>query len=80
MAELTVNAEDYRSAIGQFATGVAVISCLDSSGRPVGITVNSLTSVSLDPPTLLWCLGDGTVNREDLAASSIFAVNILGEA
>lgn len=79
MTEITVNAKDYRRAIGQFATGVAVVSCLDAKARPVGITVNSLTSVSLDPPALLWCLGDDALYREAFTACSLFAVNILGE-
>src|SRR5262249_25600424 len=47
----------YRRALGTFATGVTVVTAEDSEG-PLGLTVNSFTSVSLDPPLILWCLGD----------------------
>ena len=45
-----------RDALGCFATGVTVVTCLDDGRRPAGLTVNSFTSVSLDPPLLLVCL------------------------
>ena len=45
-----------RDCLGNFATGVAVITTLGDEGRGVGLTVNSLTSLSLDPPLVLWCL------------------------
>ena len=44
----------FRQALGSFPTGVAVITALGASGRPLGVTVNSFTSVSLDPPMVLW--------------------------
>ena len=45
-----------RDALGCFATGVTVVTCLDDDGKPAGLTVNSFTSVSLDPPLLLVCV------------------------
>ncbi|MGH3182885.1 MAG: flavin reductase family protein [Streptosporangiaceae bacterium] len=51
----TVDADAMRRAMGRFVTGVAVITTLDAGGQPHGMTVNSLTSVSLDPPLLLVC-------------------------
>ena len=45
-----------RDALGCFATGVTVVTCLAEDGTPAGLTVNSFTSVSLDPPLLLVCL------------------------
>ena len=48
-----------RHAMGCWTTGVAVITTADRNGRPHGMTVNSLTSVSLDPPPLLACLTHG---------------------
>ena len=45
-----------RDALGCFATGVTVVTCVDADGGPTGLTVNSFTSVSLDPPLLLVCL------------------------
>ena len=45
-----------RDALGCFATGVTVVTALDRDGRPAGLTVNSFTSVSLEPPLLLVCI------------------------
>jgi flavin reductase (DIM6/NTAB) family NADH-FMN oxidoreductase RutF len=66
-----------RRTMGRFATGVAVITtALD--GVPHGMTVNSLTSVSLDPPMLLVCFNRGARTAECVEQSGRFAVNILG--
>ncbi|MEW2386448.1 flavin reductase family protein [Micromonospora sp. NPDC047707] len=66
-----------RRAMGRFATGVAVITTR-MGGVPHGMTVNSLTSVSLDPPLLLVCFNRGARTAECVQASGRFAVNILG--
>jgi len=47
---------DFRRALAQFATGVTVVTTRAPDGTPTGLTVNSFTSVSLDPPLVLWCL------------------------
>jgi flavin reductase (DIM6/NTAB) family NADH-FMN oxidoreductase RutF len=65
-----------RQTMGRFATGVAVITTEDASG-PHGMTVNSLTSVSLDPPLLLVCFNHGARTAEAAVASGRFVVNIL---
>lgn len=68
----------YRRAMGAFATGVAVVSAVRSGGAVAGLTVNSLSSVSLAPPLLLWCLGD-TCERYDLfATAQTWGLTILG--
>jgi flavin reductase (DIM6/NTAB) family NADH-FMN oxidoreductase RutF len=67
----------YREALGSFPTGVAVVTAA-GAGAHIGITVNSFTSVSLDPPLVLWCM-DRKSGRHDLfAAAPAFTVNILG--
>jgi flavin reductase (DIM6/NTAB) family NADH-FMN oxidoreductase RutF len=66
-----------RRTMGRFATGVAVITT-SLRGEPHGMTVNSLTSVSLEPPLLLVCLTEGTRTAEAVRESGRFAVNILG--
>ena len=43
-----------RKALGAFPTGVAVMTTLDATGRACGLTVNSFSSVSLNPPLILW--------------------------
>ena len=65
-----------RRAMGRFATGVAVVTTY-AGGAPHGMTVNSLTSVSLDPPLLLVCLTNGARSTEATAEAGRFAVNIL---
>lgn len=68
----------FRDSLAQFPTGVAVITALGDEDRPAGLTVNSFTSLSLDPPLILWCL-DRASNCADLfAPGGSFAVNILG--
>jgi len=66
-----------RDALGCFATGVTVVTCLNAAGEPAGITVNSFTSVSLDPPLLLVCLAKPAASAGALIEASHFAVNVL---
>lgn len=73
----TKAAADLRRALGRFATGVAVVTVRGLDGRPVGLTINSFSSVSLDPPLVLWCLANRSPRLADFAAASHFAVNVL---
>ena len=66
-----------RDALGCFATGVTVVTCVDDSGRPAGLTVNSFTSVSLDPPLLLVCISKAATSAAALTSASHFAINVL---
>jgi flavin reductase (DIM6/NTAB) family NADH-FMN oxidoreductase RutF len=66
-----------RDALGSFATGVTVATCVDASGQPFGLTVNSFTSVSLDPPLLLVCIAKDARCGPALAEAGHFAVNVL---
>ena len=66
-----------RDALGCFATGVTVVTCLGPDGNPAGLTVNSFTSVSLDPPLLLVCLHKMAASATALIEASHFAVNVL---
>jgi flavin reductase (DIM6/NTAB) family NADH-FMN oxidoreductase RutF len=68
---------DYRNALGQFATGVTIITARANDGRGIGLTVNSFTSVSLDPPLVLWCLSRQATDFTHFHAASRFAVNVL---
>ncbi len=67
----------YREALGSFPTGVAVVTAAGGA-HPVGITVNSFTSVSLDPPLVLWCMDRGSGRHALFADAAAFTVNILG--
>jgi flavin reductase (DIM6/NTAB) family NADH-FMN oxidoreductase RutF/pimeloyl-ACP methyl ester carboxylesterase len=66
-----------RDAMGCFATGVTVITTSDSDGAPMGFTANSFTSVSLDPPLVLFCVKRESANVEALRQRGAFAVNVL---
>src|SRR5712692_8710820 len=68
---------DFRRALGQFATGVTVVSTRAKDGRRVGITVNSFSSVSLDPPLVLWSLSRQAPSFADFTSASHFAINVL---
>jgi len=75
---VNVSTIDFRTVIGQFATGVTVVTALDGD-RPEGITVNALASVSLDPPILMIALDRRRFILPAIDASGRFAVNILAE-
>jgi flavin reductase (DIM6/NTAB) family NADH-FMN oxidoreductase RutF len=66
-----------RGAFGTFLTGVTVITTRDADGVPRGMTANSFTSVSLDPPLLLICVGKSATSFPAFAVSPSFAVNVL---
>lgn len=70
---------DLRQAFGRFMTGVTVVTTCDASGRPLGFTANSFTSVSLHPPLLLVCPGRFLSCFDAFATCTDFAVNILAE-
>jgi flavin reductase (DIM6/NTAB) family NADH-FMN oxidoreductase RutF len=68
---------ELRKALGQFATGVTVVTTRSADGSPVGLTVNSFTSVSLDPPLLLWCLGRNSLNFDVFRLAEQQLINVL---
>lgn len=71
--------QDLRKILGQFLTGVTVVTTLDQDGMPVGFTANSFTSVSLDPPLILVCLSRSTGLAQIFGTVASFAVNILSK-
>ncbi|MFJ5958346.1 flavin reductase [Paenarthrobacter sp. NPDC092416] len=68
---------DFRSALGQFATGVTVVTTVAADGRKVGLTANSFTSVSMEPPLVLWCPSKRAPSLADFEDATHFAINIL---
>jgi flavin reductase (DIM6/NTAB) family NADH-FMN oxidoreductase RutF len=68
---------DFRRALGEFATGVTVVTTRAEDGRRVGVTANSFTSLSLDPPLVLWCLDKQAPSVPAFSACTHFAVNVL---
>ena len=74
---MVVSPDLFRQVAGCFATGVTVVTTQDRQGVPYGLTVNSFTSVSLDPPLVLVCLDNGLTGLDIFLESDRFAVNIL---
>ena len=69
----------YREALGRFATGVAIVTCAGDGQGPVGVTVNSFASLSLDPPLVLFCLDYKALSFDAFHEASHFVINVLGE-
>ncbi len=74
-----VSSEEFRRACGRFATGVTIASVVDNQGIPHGLTVSSFTSVSLEPPLILICLGHAVSVIDAFRASPYFGINVLAE-
>jgi flavin reductase (DIM6/NTAB) family NADH-FMN oxidoreductase RutF len=75
----SVASAEFRRACGRFPAGVTIASVLDAQGAPHGLTVSSFTSVSLDPPLILICLGHRVSAIEAFRASAHFGINVLAE-
>jgi flavin reductase (DIM6/NTAB) family NADH-FMN oxidoreductase RutF len=71
-------ARAYRDALGCFATGVTVVTTQTDSG-PLAITVNSFTSVSMQPPLLLWCPDRSSLRHDAFVTAQRFAIHVLAE-
>ena len=71
---------ELRTAFGSFMTGVTIVTTAGSEGQPRGFTANSFTSVSLEPPLLMICIGKSAASVEVFRQARGFAVNILSES
>lgn len=69
-----------RSAFGQFATGVCVLGLETQDGERIGMTLNSFTSVSLDPPLLLVCLGHFLRSHGHIVGAGGFGISVLAQS
>jgi flavin reductase (DIM6/NTAB) family NADH-FMN oxidoreductase RutF len=67
----------FRQCLGKFATGVTVVTCTDKQGRPCGITANSFSSVSLEPPLILWNIAKVSNSLDAYLEAEHFVVNVL---
>jgi flavin reductase (DIM6/NTAB) family NADH-FMN oxidoreductase RutF len=68
---------EFRDALGMFATGVTIVTARAADGTLVGLTANSFNSVSLNPPLVLWSLGRSAGSMPALSTGSHYAINIL---
>lgn len=77
--EMDITPQDLRRVFGNFATGVVVATTLDAHDNPVGVTVNSYTSVSMSPPLVLFCLDNRSANLSAFEDCGAFVINILAD-
>lgn len=77
---MSFDQKDYRRALGGFATGVTIVSMFDDVGKPWGLTANSFTSVSLDPPLISICMSKQGRVFPIISKADRFAVNVLSHA
>lgn len=80
MGDNTIESRKFRDAMGEYATGVTVITTTDDDGSPKGLTANSFTSVSLEPALLLWSLGKDSRCYTAFMAGRDFAVHVLNHS
>lgn len=73
------NPREFRTALGCYPTGVAVVTALSPEGRAVGLTINSFASVSMAPPLVLWSLAQKSPNLAAFEQCSHFVVNVLAD-
>jgi flavin reductase (DIM6/NTAB) family NADH-FMN oxidoreductase RutF len=76
-ATSAMDAKAFRNALGSFPTGVAIITTVDADGRPAGLTCNSFSSVSLDPPLVSWSLRLASKSIALFRAAAGFTINVL---
>lgn len=69
--------EDFRAALGQFATGVTIVTAHAPDGRLIGLTANSFNSVSLAPPLVLWSLSCQSSSMPGFQEAAHYAINVL---
>lgn len=72
-----IDARQFRDALGSFVTGVTIVTARAADGSPVGLTVNSFNSVSLDPPLVLWSLALHSASLPVFRDAKCWAVHVL---
>lgn len=74
-----ISKDEFRRALGRFASGVSIVTSKDAEGNLHGITVSAFCSVSLDPPLVLVCIDKNTGSHHALTQADSFVVNLLAE-
>ena len=77
-AALPFTPEEFRAALGQFTTGVTIVTARTPQGVVLGMTANSFNSVSLSPPLVLWSLSRQSSSMPGFLSASHYAINVLG--
>ncbi|MFC9968366.1 3-hydroxy-9,10-secoandrosta-1,3,5(10)-triene-9,17-dione monooxygenase reductase subunit [Nocardia ignorata] len=74
-----IDGRQFRNVLGQFCTGITVITALDPDGAPIGFACQSFAALSLDPPLVLFCPTKGSRSWAAIEAAGKFCVNVLAE-
>ena len=74
-----IDSRAFRDALGLFPTGVCVVTTIDADHKAVGMTVNSFSALSLDPPLVLWCIQKESERFDTYCNAQGFGVSILAE-
>ncbi len=74
---MSFDARTFRNALGCFPTGVTIVTTTAGDSSPLGVTINSFCSVSLDPPLVLFCLDNKNTCLDAFKAAGCFAINVL---
>jgi flavin reductase (DIM6/NTAB) family NADH-FMN oxidoreductase RutF len=74
-----IRPEDFRHVVGSFATGVTIITTTSPEGEAIGVTANSFSSVSLDPPLVLFSIARKLHSHAAFERSNHFSINVLHE-
>lgn len=73
----TTSEQLFKEVMGNYPSGVTVVTTVDAVGQPIGLTANSFVSVSINPLLVLWCIDKRSGSLEAFEQSDYFAVNIL---
>ena len=71
--------EDFKKTLSMFSTGITIVTAIDNLGSPIGMTVNSFSSVSLNPPLILWSIDKKQPSYNFFKNSNGYVVNILSK-
>ncbi len=77
---MPINRDEFRAALGRFASGVTVVTTRDAAGNMHGITVSAFCSVSLEPPLILVCIEKSAGSHHAFEQNEFFAVSILRDS
>ena len=76
---MPITKDEFRTALGRFASGVTVVTTRDAEHKPQGLTVSAFTSLSLDPPLVLICIDNKSGSHSAFLKSGAFVVNLLAD-
>ncbi len=74
------DSDAFRKACGLWASGVSVVTTLDNAGKPYGLTMNAVSSLSLSPPMFLVCVDNGSDTLSPMLETQLFCINVLSSS